>query len=157
MAIKKAKGKAKNVGQRVKCFCVKCFKRLAALAKSRAQKAQDTSQSPDPIIKLPTHHKFHPGMSGGEPQSHHVFHHKEFLGRVAHIIGPIIIGVAFGAMASVLGMAVGQLAICMWRRLRKQEHVVYEPVCTDEKDGLPAYEDIPAALAVSEKEIEAKA
>ena len=70
---------------------------------------------------------------------------------------PILIGVAFGMAASALGMLVGQLVIFLWMRYRKDEHVVYEPVYTDEKDGLPVYTDVPTAQAVSEKEVEANA
>ena len=167
--IKKAKASAKNTGHRVKCFCVKCFQRLAGHVKPIQPNVHNESDSPslpDGTVQLPTHHKFRPGMAGGHPHAHHGHrHHRGFLHRMGHIIWatvrlafiPILIGVAFGMAASAIGMLVGQLVVFVWMRYRKDERIVYEPVYADEKEGLPAYEDVPTAEAVTEKEVDAKA
>ena len=167
--IKKAKASAKNAGHRVKCFCVKCFQRLAGHVKNIHPDVHNGSSAPrlpDDTVQLPTHHKFRPGMADGHPHHHHGHHHRKgFMHRMGHIMWatvrlafvPVLIGVAFGMAASAIGMLVGQLVVFLWMRYRKDERIVYEPVYADEKNGLPAYEDVPAAEAVTEKEVEAKA
>ncbi len=52
-------------------------------------------------------------------------------------------GIAFGFIASTLGVMVGKLVIFLWRLRRKSgPSVVYEPIESEEKDGLPAYQDV---------------
>ena len=70
---------------------------------------------------------------------------------------PILIGVAFGMAASAIGMLVGQLVVFVWLKYRKDQHVVYAPVVSAEKDGLPGYDDVPAIEVTDEKDVEAKA
>ena len=159
--INKAKASAKSVGNRVKCFCVKCFKHFAGHAHS--MRPAEALRLPDGTVVLPTHHKFRP--QGGKPH-HHGHHHKGFVHRMAHVMWatvklafvPILIGVAFGMAASAIGMLVGQLVVFLWMRYRKTDaQGVYEPLEGDEKEVPPPYEDVPAAEAVTEKEVEARA
>ena len=70
---------------------------------------------------------------------------------------PILIGVAFGMAASAIGMLVGQLVVHLWMKYRKTEQVIYIPIDSDEKFGLPAYEDVPSQEIPVEKEGEENA
>ena len=100
----------------------------------------------------------------GRPM-HHAHHAKGFMHRVGHIMWstvkvafvPILIGIAFGMAASAIGMLVGQVLIFLWMKYRKTEQVIYIPVETDEKLGLPAYEDVPSQEVLDEKEGEQNA
>lgn len=72
---------------------------------------------------------------------------------------PILIGVAFGMAASVIGMLVGQVIVFLWMKYRgTSREAAYEPLDTDEKEAPPAYQDIhQGAEALNEKEVDAKA
>ena len=67
---------------------------------------------------------------------------------------PMLIGVAVGMAASAIGLMVGQVLIFLWMKFRKTERVIYIPVDTDEKSGLPAYEDVPTQVVIDGKEDE---
>ncbi|MCJ1343672.1 hypothetical protein MMC31_001868 [Peltigera leucophlebia] len=99
---------------------------------------------------LPDHHD--PNMR------HHVrgwFH--SFLSGVkrgfAFIVFPIVMGIAFGFIASTIGMMIGKLVVFAWTRfIRKPKaEIVYERIEAEEKDGLPAYEDIEPADVMDDK------
>lgn len=68
---------------------------------------------------------------------------------------PIIVGVVFGVVASAIGMLVGQLIVAVWMRLRRNSSrsVSYEPVETEEKEGLPKYEDLDDSQTVTDEKV----
>ncbi|KAL9130630.1 MAG: hypothetical protein Q9217_001244 [Psora testacea] len=160
-SINRAKASAKNPGHRVKCFCVKCFQRLAGHAhtmRPNLAKGPETHRRPDGTLELPTHFKFHP-----QGERHH---HKGFFYRMVHTLWitakiafvPILIGVAFGIAASAIGMLVGQVVVFLWMKYRKTDELaVYEPLEADEKEVPPPYEDVPGAGFRNEKEVDTKA
>ena len=52
-------------------------------------------------------------------------------------------GIAFGVVASAVGMLVGQVLVFLWVKFRPAREVSYEQVEDLEKeDNLPAYEDV---------------
>lgn len=98
------------------------------------------------------HHGFHP---------HHHHKHSGFSrfvrAAVLRVFIPVMIGLVIGATASVVGIAVGQLAICVYRALfRRGARPAYTPVESDanaeaetksflaHQDAPPVYEDAPA-------------
>ena len=52
-------------------------------------------------------------------------------------------------------MLVGQLIVAVWLRLRRNNsrNVSYEPVETDEKEGLPKYEDMDDSQRVTDEKV----
>lgn len=169
--MKKAKTSAKGAAHKMKCFCVKCFHKLAGHKHHhkgphhevhKGGKAGVPHRRPDGTMELPTHIQF-------KPAGHHApHHHHSFLGKMALVLRttvkvvfvPILIGVAFGMAASAMGMLVGQAIVFLWMKFRRTpETGAYERIDTDEKDAPPAYQDahVVEAEAVSEKEVEAKA
>ena len=158
-AIKKAKAKAASAAaataasaNKVKCFCMRCFHRLAGHPGAVRGDGQST--------RLPTHIVTRPGHFGAghsEPGVHHGHgHHKGFLHSVlgfarrllTFIILPVLVGVAVGITASAIGMLVGQAVVFLWLRYRRtgdRQQGVYESVESEDKeDGLPPYD--PAGL-----------
>ncbi|KAL2844585.1 hypothetical protein BJY01DRAFT_214884 [Aspergillus pseudoustus] len=116
----------------------------------------------------------HDGPHHGRPRPHHGHHphppyHDKFhktwehtLHRVMRfVVVPAILGVIAGLAASAIGMLVGQLAICMWRRYRRSSRKeAVEQGTVDEKRGLmtepadempPAYTDENASEQVADK------
>ena len=167
--INKAKAKVKTTCYKVKCLCVKCYKSITgAIKHTHHKKPIPALPVPHPVeddtVRLPTHHKFRPGMFGGH-SGHHAHHRKGFFHRMGHVMWstvkiafmPILIGIAFGMAASAIGMLVGQLVVTLWMKYRKTDQVVYIPVDTDEKSALPAYEDLPSQEPLVEKEGEENA
>jgi hypothetical protein len=62
---------------------------------------------------------------------------------VSFVLFPILVGIAFGVTASAVGMLVGQLVVFLWSKFRPANEVAYERLeDPDEKDVLPAYEDM---------------
>jgi len=167
----KAKASAKGAAHKMKCFCVKCFHKLAGHKhhhKGPHHKGHQDGMAgvphrrPDGTMELPSHIQFKPAGH----HSHH--HHHSFLGKTAmvfrttvqFVLVPILIGVAFGMAASAIGLLVGQAIIFLWMKFRRTpETGAYERIDNDEKDAPPMYQDVQAveAEAVSEKEVEAKA
>lgn len=161
--MKKAKTSAKGAAHKMKCFCVKCFHKLAGHKHHhKGGKAGVPHRRPDGTVELPTHIQF-------KPAGHHApHHHHSFLAKMGLVLRttvkvvfvPILIGVAFGMAASAMGMLVGQAIVFLWMKFRRTpETGAYERIDTDEKDAPPAYQDaqVVEAEAVSEKEVEAKA
>ncbi|KAL8780167.1 MAG: hypothetical protein Q9194_001062 [Teloschistes cf. exilis] len=54
-----------------------------------------------------------------------------------------------------IGMVVGQIIVAVWLRLRRKSNttVAYAPVATEEKEGLPKYEDLDDAKAVMDEKV----
>ena len=71
---------------------------------------------------------------------------------------PLLIGVAFGLAASVVGMLVGQTVVYLWMKFRgTKRQAAYERLDTNEKDAPPAYQDAQGFEVLTEKEVDAKA
>ncbi|KAK4697683.1 hypothetical protein P7C71_g451, partial [Lecanoromycetidae sp. Uapishka_2] len=163
--VKKAKSSAKGAAHKMKCFCVKCFHKLTGHKHPHHHKGMHgvPHRRPDGNVELPSHIHVKPAGQHGHHGHHH--HHRGFFGRMIGVLRttfkvvliPILIGVAFGMAASALGMVVGQAIVFLWMKFRRTPEAAYEPLDTDEKDAPPAYQDVPASEAVSEKEVEAKA
>lgn len=61
------------------------------------------------------------------------------------VLFPMLAGIAFGVVASAVGMLVGQLVVFLWVKFRPAREGAYERVeDLEEKDQLPAYEDVEA-------------
>lgn len=171
-AIRKAKAKAASAAaataataNKVKCFCMRCFHRLAGHTAAVPGEGQSTH--------LPTHIVTRPGHFGAghsESDMHHGHgHHKGFLHSVlgfarhlfTFIILPVMVGVAVGITASAIGMCVGQAVVFLWMRYRRSDNRqqgVYECVESEDKEeGLPPYDPacLPAYVYTDEEKEEA--
>lgn len=73
----------------------------------------------------------------------------------AFIVFPIVLGIAFGFIASTIGMMIGKLVVLVWTRFvrKPKAEIIYERIEADEKDGLPAYQDIEPADVTDDKEV----
>lgn len=73
----------------------------------------------------------------------------------AFIVFPIVMGIALGFIASTIGMMVGKLVVFAWTRFvrKPKAEIIYERIEAEEKDGLPAYEDIEPAEVMDDKEV----
>lgn len=71
------------------------------------------------------------------------------------MILPVLIGIVFGIAASAIGMLVGQIIVAVWLRLRRNSSpaVTYEPVASEEKEGLPKYEDLEETITVTDEKV----
>ncbi|KAI4269713.1 MAG: hypothetical protein L6R38_007371 [Xanthoria sp. 2 TBL-2021] len=167
-AVRKAQAHAKTAAHKVKCFCVKCIHNLGLAPQhhqfrpthSRYRPAA-SGQAGNPS-RLPTHHVMRPGQFKTHHQSHFPHPHpwaqtfaratKQFF---SFVLLPIIVGVVFGIAASAIGMLVGQLIVAVWLRLRRNNSrsVSYEPVETEEKEGLPKYEDLDNSQTVTDEKV----
>lgn len=122
-------------------------------------------------LPLPTHIRVKPGQANPHvyhidqvhaghhahgkdaAQTKHVHvHHRSWLHGLAvgikrvfsFILFPILVGIAFGVTASAVGMLIGQLVVLLWMRYRRSStsEATYERLGSDEKEGLPAYEEV---------------
>lgn len=110
--------------------------------------------------KLPTHIHVKPGQTNRRPahiHHHHGLVHSFVVGikrAVSFVLFPILVGIAVGVTASAVGMAVGQLMVFLWVRYRRcssSSDTGYERVESEEKEGLPAYEEAEAVDFKDEK------
>ncbi|KAL8693769.1 MAG: hypothetical protein Q9218_001465 [Villophora microphyllina] len=71
------------------------------------------------------------------------------------VILPVLVGIVFGVVASAIGMIVGQIIVAIWLRLRRRSStaVAYAPIATEEKEGLPKYEDLEDTKTVVEEKV----
>ena len=62
------------------------------------------------------------------------------------VLFPMLAGIAFGVVASAVGMLVGQLVVFLWVKFRPAREGAYERVedLEEKDDELPAYEDVEA-------------
>ncbi|KAI9799454.1 MAG: hypothetical protein M1826_005488 [Phylliscum demangeonii] len=92
--------------------------------------------------RRPHHHQYAHGHAHGHHghRQHHRF--LRTLQAIAlHVIVPILIGVAAGMTAGLLGMVIGRLTVFLWRRfVRRPSAYVALPLVEAEKD-LPGYDD----------------
>ncbi|KAL8728371.1 MAG: hypothetical protein Q9166_005415 [cf. Caloplaca sp. 2 TL-2023] len=145
--VRKAQSHAKAVAHKVKCFCAKRLH--AMMGHQRPHHHQAMSGQAENPTSLPTHNRVRPGHFNPHNygHSHHSWVHtiaqasKQFF---SYVLLPIIVGMVFGIAASAIGMLVGQLIVALWLRLRREPSsaVAYERVETEEKEGLPKYEDL---------------
>lgn len=168
----KAKATAKAGAHKMKCFCVKCFHKITGHKFHKGEKHPHPHNKggdkhhggmphrrPDGTVELPSHIQFKP--SGDHKHHHH--HHKGFFGHMLKNIVrvffvPLLIGVAFGLAASVVGMLGGQIIVYLWMKFRgTKRQAAYERLDTDEKDAPPAYQDAQGVEVMTEKEVDAKA
>lgn len=140
--------KANHGFRKAKCFCMRCFQRLAGHP-ARPRPSGDAKTT-----KLPTHNVFRPGHMhhAGSQHRHGMLH--SIMGFARHmftfVILPVMVGVAVGITASAIGMLVGQAVVFLWLKYRRSGNTKYEAVQSDDKeDSLPAYEDenLPAYTA----------
>lgn len=137
---------ATKVGQKVRICCLRCMR----------------------LFRSASHHGKHHGMHhgahhhsnmhpnggslklAGQEMSHE--HHSwvpAFMAGVRRgftiVLFPMLAGIAFGVVASAVGMMVGQLVVFLWCKFRPTRGVAYEKVeDLEEKETLPAYEDVEA-------------
>ncbi|KAL9631163.1 MAG: hypothetical protein Q9164_006037 [Protoblastenia rupestris] len=134
--IKKAKDSAKTAGNRVKCFCVKCFQRLAGHAhtarphlhksfesdldnaidahvnkfETSFRNALEAHRHPDGTVKLPSHFKSSPN---NRKFHHHGHHHQGVFHRMAHVMWATVkiafVPVLIGVAFGMAASAVGML------------------------------------------------
>lgn len=66
---------------------------------------------------------------------------------------PIVVGIMFGVVTSAIGMLVGQLIVAIWLRLRRNSNKggAYQRVESEEKAGLPSYEDLEDSATVTDE------
>ena len=170
-AIQKARAKAASAAgatastaKKVKCFCMRCFHRLAGHSA--------TAHGDGKTTHLPTHNVARPGHFGAThrgPGMHHRHgHHKGFLHSAlgfarrlfTFVLLPVMVGVAVGITASAVGMLVGQAVVVFWMRYRHSgntQQAVYESVESEDKEeGLPPYDaaGLPAYAYVDDEKKE---
>ncbi|KAL8917894.1 MAG: hypothetical protein Q9172_005649 [Xanthocarpia lactea] len=158
-AVRKAQAHAKSAAHKVKCFCVKCIHHMrlgSQLPKHHpAHHGPAMPEQAETPTHLPTHHTMRPDqLRTVRPAWFHTFARatKQFF---SFVLLPIIVGVGFGIAASAIGMLVGQLVVAVWLRLRRNSSrtVSYERVETEEKEGLPSYEDLDDGQTATDEKV----
>jgi hypothetical protein len=158
-----ANSAAKKVGQKVRICCLRCMrffrgafhhgKHHAAHHHSHMRPNSGHTKPqviPAVIPEIITEVK--PAATPDATDVADIYHdvvHGFFIGiktAFAFVIFPALAGIAFGVVASAVGMLIGQFAVFLWGKYRRRGEIAYEKVDDDdsEKDGLPAYEDVQA-------------
>lgn len=158
-----AKSASHAATKKIKTCCLRCLQFFRKTG----------SQHHHHALPLPTHIHVKPGQSNHYPhhddQAHpshyahdndngqtshrvHMHHHRGWLHSLvvgikrvfSFILFPILVGIAFGVMASAVGLLIGQLVVLLWMRYRRSStgEPAYERLGSDEKEGLPAYEEV---------------
>ena len=110
----KAASAATASAEKVKCFCMRCFHRMAGHPAASIPDSKTT--------QLPTHNRIRPGQFGsarGPHGHHHGFVHSvlAFARRMfTFVLLPVMVGVAVGITASAMGMLVGQAVVFLWMK-----------------------------------------
>ncbi|KAL8706183.1 MAG: hypothetical protein Q9201_000761 [Fulgogasparrea decipioides] len=160
-AVRKAQAHAKTAAHKVKCFCIKGIHAFRPGHYRPSHRPATTGQI-DPPVRLPTHNRVRPGDF--KPHRHHGHrHHSGWVHAFARASGqlfsfvilPVLVGIVFGIAASAIGMLVGQIIVAVWLRLRRNSNtaVAYEPVASEEKEGLPKYEDLEDTKSVTDEKV----
>ena len=157
-ALHKVQSHAKTAAQKAKCVCLKCINAMRNGHHRRPHHAATPGQAGQPV-HLPTHNRVHPGQF--KPHHHGHRHHHSWVQSFArasrqvfsYVLLPIFIGMVFGVAASAIGMLVGQIIVAIWLRLRRNstKNVAYQRVETEEKEGLPKYEDLEDSKTVTDE------
>ncbi|KAL8674180.1 MAG: hypothetical protein Q9168_001431 [Polycauliona sp. 1 TL-2023] len=160
-AMRKAHAHAKTASHKVKCFCAKCIHNLGFAPQHSGHRPAHHRPSMSGQAGHPTH-VMRPGQFKAHHHSHfaparpwvHTFAQatKQFF---SYVLLPIIVGIVFGIAASAIGMLVGQLIVAVWLRVRRNSsrNVSYEPVETEDKEGLPKYEDLDDSQTVTDEKV----
>lgn len=112
--------------EKVKCFCMRCFHRMAGHPAASIPGGRTT--------QLPTHNRMRPGQFGshhGPHGHHHGFVHSvlAFARRIfTFVLLPVMVGVAVGMTASAMGMLVGQAVVILWMKYSRSSRSVSYPV-----------------------------
>ncbi|KAL9586872.1 MAG: hypothetical protein Q9212_000616 [Teloschistes hypoglaucus] len=156
-AVRKAHAHAKTAAHKVKCLCVN---RIHAFRHSHHGRPRPQSVPGQPL-RLPTHNRVRPGKFGAHHRGHghpsgwvHTFA-RASRQLFSFVILPVLVGIVFGIAASAIGMVVGQIIVAVWLRLRRKSStaVAYAPVATEEKEGLPKYEDLDDTTTVVDEKV----
>lgn len=166
-----AKTAADGAVKKVKGCCLKCLQ----FFKAKCMKVMHGKQNHGHHMR-PAHMHNKPGLlsltdlpgfpSHATSSDHHTpdLHHHDrgwfhsFLSGVkrgfAYIVLPIVMGITFGLIASTIGMMIGKLIVFVWTRFvrKPKAEIIYERIEAEEKDGLPAYEDIEPVDVMDAKE-----
>lgn len=62
----------------------------------------------------------------------------------SYVLFPMLAGIFFGMVVSVVGMLIGKLVVMLWIKFRPTRKIAYERVEDLEKEELPAYVDLEA-------------
>ncbi|KAL8716380.1 MAG: hypothetical protein Q9220_000287 [cf. Caloplaca sp. 1 TL-2023] len=159
-AVHKAQTHAKTAAHKMKCFCMKCLHAFRP-SHHHAPHHPATPNVNMETTHLPTHHRMRPGHF----RPHHTGHRHHsgwmhaFVRASRHffsfVLLPILVGIVFGITASAIGMLVGQIIVAVWLRLRRSSRTTaaYERVASEEKDGLPKYEDLEDSTKVTDEKV----
>lgn len=144
--VRKAQSHAKTAAHKIKCICMKCFNAMRHGHHGRPSHNTAAAKQGSRPVQLPTHHRVRPGHFNTHRHHHSWVHSfaKASKQVFSFVVLPILVGIVFGIAASAIGMLVGQIIVAIWLRLRRNSHktVAYERVETEEKEGLPKYEDL---------------
>ncbi|KAL8945059.1 MAG: hypothetical protein Q9216_000043 [Gyalolechia sp. 2 TL-2023] len=144
--VRKAQSHAKTAAYKVKCICMKCFNAMRHGHHRRPSHNTAAFKHASRPVQLPTHNRVRPGHFKINRPHHSWVHTFARASKqvFSFVLLPILVGIVFGIVASAIGMLVGQVIVAIWLRLRRNSHksVAYERVETEEKEGLPKYEDL---------------
>lgn len=161
-----AKTATDGIVKKVKGCCLKCLE----FFKTKCMKVMQGKHNHEHHMR-PAHMHNKPGLPRltdlPEVPSHHSthmhHHHRSwfhsFLSGVkrgfAFIVFPIVMGIAFGFIASTIGMMFGKLVVFVWTRFvrKPKDEIIYERIEAEEKDGLPAYENTEPVDVIDDKEV----
>ena len=131
----KAASTATASAEKVKCFCMRCFHRMAGHPAASIPVGKTT--------QLPTHNRIRPGQFGsarGPHGHHHGFVHSvlAFARRMfTFVLLPVMVGVAVGITASAMGMLVGQAVVFLWMKYSRSFRSVPCSVYNRQPNGYP--------------------
>lgn len=159
-AVKKVKGCSLKC---LKFFKTKCMKAMHKHNHGHLMRPSHIHNKPGPpsltdLPELPSHPAL-PGHHAPDMRHHHRGWFHSFLSGIkrgfAVIVYPILMGIAFGFIASTIGMMVGKLIVFVWTRFARKPkaEIIYERIEVEEKDGIPAYEDIEPVEVTDDKEV----
>ncbi|KAI4184552.1 MAG: hypothetical protein LQ348_004534 [Seirophora lacunosa] len=154
-AVHRVKSHAKTAAYKMKCICIKCMNAMRHAHYHRPSRPLQAGQP----TRLPTHNRVRPGHF--KPHFHSHGHHHSWaqaFARASRLIFsyallPIVVGIMFGIATSAIGMLVGQLVVAIWLRLRRTSSKggAYQRVESEEKEGLPRYEDLEDGTTVTDE------
>ncbi|KAI4088912.1 MAG: hypothetical protein LQ344_005742 [Seirophora lacunosa] len=133
-AAHRVKSHAKTAAYKMKCICIKCMNAMRHAHYHRPSRPLQAGQP----TRLPTHNR------AFARASRLIF---------SYALLPIVVGIMFGIATSAIGMLVGQLVVAIWLRLRRTSSKggAYQRVESEEKEGLPRYEDLEDGTTVTDE------
>lgn len=158
-AVHKVKAQSKTAAYKMKCMCMKSINAMKHAHHRHGSHHAATPSQADRPMHLPTHNRVRPGHFN--PHYHGQGHHHSWVHAFARasrqifsfVLLPILFGIIFGIVTSAIGMLVGQLIVAVWLRVRRNSSnkVPYQRVETEEKEGLPRYEDLEDSRTVADE------